>query len=78
MALRTPKAAAPTRQETAMLNPHTTKLIAGEHRRDLLASAQRQSLVQQFSAEPKSAQPITQRLRLSLRAVIRPRPAAHA
>jgi len=58
-----------------MLNPHTTKLIADEHRRDMLAGAQRQSLARQVPAEPRNARQLTQRLRLSLRAITRPRPA---
>ncbi len=61
-----------------MLNPHTTKLIADEHRRDMLAGAQRQGLTRQVPAQPKNAQQLTQRLRLSLRAITRPRPAAQA
>jgi hypothetical protein len=61
-----------------MLNPHTTKLIADEHRRDMLAGAQRQSLARQVPAEPGNARQFTQRLRLSLRAITRPRPAVQA
>jgi hypothetical protein len=61
-----------------MLNPHTTKLIADEHRRDMLASAQRHNQARQVPAQPRSAQQLTQRLRLSLRVIARPRPAAQA
>ena len=61
-----------------MLNPHTTKLIADEHRRDMLAGAQRQSLARQVPAQPKNTQQLTQRLRLRLRAIVRPRPVAQA
>ena len=61
-----------------MMNPHTSKLLADEHRRDLLAAAQHQSLVRQCSAEPRSTQQLTQRLRLRLRAIVRPRPVAQA
>jgi hypothetical protein len=61
-----------------MMNPHISKQIVDEHRRDLLANAQRQSLVRQFSAEPRSAQSLAQRLSRRLRAIARPRPAAVA
>jgi hypothetical protein len=44
----------------------------------MLAGAQRQSLARQVPAQPRSAQQLTQRLRLSLRAIARTRPAAQA
>jgi hypothetical protein len=60
------------------LHPYTSKQLADERRRDMLAQAQHQSLVRQVSAEPRSTQQLTQRLRLRLRTILRPRPAAQA
>ena len=58
------------------INPEISKQLASEHRRDLLADAQQQSLARQFRAEPGTArhrQPLTYRLWRRLRPVRSPR-----
>jgi hypothetical protein len=63
------------------LHPYTSKQLADERRRDMLAHAQHQGLIRQFSSEPGNAQYVqrlTQRLTRRLRAIARPRPVAQA
>ena len=58
------------------LNPQITKQLADEHRRDLIADAQQQTLARQIragSGTDRHRQPLTDRLWRRLRPVTRPR-----
>lgn len=56
-----------------LMNPHISSHLADDRRRDMLADAQRRSLVRRVSADPESTRQLTGRLGRIRRAVAQPR-----